>query len=126
MNWLEWTAVIVGGSTVYVYVAFLALCTAKRMQAAAKLRGLKLPWDLRVVCYALLVGGWPADVVYNWTVGNWRFRFQTPWKLTYSSRIQWHVDNLAESANPQKAILWGVLLDAGDPGHTKRLPPVAD
>jgi hypothetical protein len=123
VNWVEWTAVVVASSTVYVYVAFLALCTAKRMRAAAKARGFDLPWDLRLVCYALLIGGAPADVVYNWTVGAWRFKFQKPWKVTYSQRVQWHVDHLEESANPRAAIEWGVLLDAGDPGHTKNLPP---
>lgn len=125
MNWLEWIAVVTTGSTVYVYVAFLALCTAKRMRAAAKARGLKLPVGLRIVCWALYFGGVPADVIYNWTVGNWAFRLQSPWKWTYSARVQWHVDHLAQSKRPGTAVLWGVLLDAGDTGHIENVPPAS-
>jgi hypothetical protein len=120
MNWIEWTIVIIVGSTAYVYIAFMALCTAKRMRAAAKALGRDLPPFLKLVCIVLLITGWPADVIYNWTVGNVTFKFQTPWKLTYSSRVTWQVNHLQESSNPQDAILWEAMLNAGDPLHIKR------
>lgn len=120
MNWFQWGALIVASSTVYVYVAFMALCTAKRMRDDARRGGYKLPRDLVAVCYALYITGVPADVIYNWTVGNWRFkawRFNTPWKWTYTARVQWHLENPTRSTNYQAAELWGRILISGDPGH---------
>lgn len=120
MNWIGWSAVIISCSTAYLYIGFMALCTAKRMRAAAKKHGFDLPWEMKVVCIFVLITAWPTDVIYNWSVGNWRFkfwRFNTPWRITYSSRIQWNMNHLERSNNPSQALRWTILLNAGDDGH---------
>ena len=125
MSWIEWLAIITIGSTVYIYVAYMALCTAIKMQEAARSYGFELPFEMRAVCLVLYVFGVPADWIYNWTIGNVRFRFKTPWKITYSSRIQWHIDNLHRSNRPLTAFKWAIMLNAGQAGHIKRVPAVS-
>jgi hypothetical protein len=103
--------VVVAGSTAWVYIAFFALCTAKRLLKA----GVKLRWGMRGVCYFLLVTGWPADVVFNLFHGYRYFReFRG---VTFSSRIKYYNRHPEKCPDRAEFNYWFAVLETGDPGH---------
>jgi hypothetical protein len=111
--WLLWLLVTVIASTAVVYVAFLALCGARLIQS----KGVELPPDMRLVAHLFIAIGFVADVAFNWTRGALMFReFKG---TTFSSHIQWRVDNGRWDQATQE---WVRLLNAGEPGHIKRVP----
>jgi hypothetical protein len=104
-------------ATFAVYTAFFALSTAKRILAA----GVELGPFERLVCYVLLLVGWPADVVYNAIVGTWMFREWPKWhrlELTFSARVG-RLVNSGDSERRAKALERARMLNAADPGHIK-------
>jgi hypothetical protein len=96
-----------------IYTAFLALCTARAIQA----QGVEIPYLVRVVAAFWLVVGYPADILFNWTVGVYTFREWRGW--TFSSHIQSRVDR---GLWDDKTAMWARFLNAGAPDHIKRLP----
>ena len=88
----------------------MVIVAGKLLRARGLLEG-----ELKGVVAFWLVVGWPCDVLFNWWRGSWMFR-ELPRKLTFSSRIQWHVDHPDESKRPNKAVHWARVLNI-DPGH---------
>jgi hypothetical protein len=93
-----------------VETGFFALATAERVEASS---GIKLTGYRRGIVYIWLLIGWPADVLYNWTIGSLTFR-ELPKELTYSSRV----GRLARAGNV-KAIAEANFLNAAMPGHIR-------
>ena len=92
-----------------VETGFFALASAERVEAS----GIRLTGYRRLIVYIWLLIGWPADVLYNWTVGSIVFR-ELPRELTYSSRV----GRLARAGNP-KAITEANFLNAVMPDHIR-------
>ncbi len=89
---------------------FFVLATAKRIEAA----GLRLSGFRRVVVYAWLLVGVPADALYNWLVGSWFYLRDRPREFMYSS----HVGDLAR-AGDERGLSEAAFLNAALPGHIK-------
>lgn len=96
-----------------IYTAFLALCTARSIEA----RGVEIPRLVRLVAKFWLLVGLPADVVFNWTVGAWTFGEWRGW--TFSSHVQSRVDR---GIWDHETRMWALFLNAGAPLHIKRVP----
>ncbi len=98
-------------TTVFITeTAFMVVVTAKKLREMGLLEG-----ELKWVAGFWLAIGWPCDCLMNWWRGSWMFR-EWPRKKTFSARIQWHVDHLAQSKEPLKALHWGRVLNV-DPEH---------
>jgi hypothetical protein len=115
MSVLLWTLVAIVASPFVVRMAFMGLCTAKRLHAS----GIDLSVVDETVILILFAVGWPADVIYNWTVG-W-YRFGEIRDITYSSRIQWYVRHPDRVPEGTQEIVnyWFEYLNVADPGHIK-------
>lgn len=97
----------------YVYIAFFALCTARRLMKA----GIRLTPGMRLACRIAFVTGWPADVIFNQIQG--RIEFGEFRGLTFTSRIQYYYDH--PSTRTPKFWYWYELLEVADPGHVDRM-----
>ena len=106
---IVWAVLAIAIIAFVVEVGFFALATAERVEAA----GIKLTGYRRLIIYVVLLVGWPADVLYNWSVGTLVFR-ELPRELTYSSRV----GRLARAGNP-KAVAEANFLNAALPGHIR-------
>ena len=115
MSTLFWSAVAILASPFVVRMAFMGLCTAKRLHVS----GIDLSVVDETVILFLFAIGSPADVIYNWTVG-W-YRFGELRGKTYSSRIQWYVRNPTEvpDGTQETVDYWFEYLNVADPGHIK-------
>lgn len=93
-----------------IYTAFLVLCTLRAIQA----RNVELPLGMSAIGELWFIVGIVADVLFNWTWGAWIFR---EWRgTTFSSHVQWRVDN---GRWDQRTQMWVAFLNAGAPGHIK-------
>lgn len=95
----------------YVYTAFFALCTAKRLLKA----GIRLTPGMRMTCRILLVTGWPADVIYNLFQG--RIEFGEFRGVTFSSRIKYYYEHPDQRPDEGDFDYWFTVLETADPGH---------
>lgn len=109
---LIWVAVALVLAALAVHTAFLAMCGAKLILAKVP-----MPWFMRLVIYLWLIVGYPADVIFNWTVGTLMFRELRG--FTFSSHIQDRVDR---GLWDMRTVTWVRVLNAGDPNHIKRVP----
>lgn len=110
---IVWLFSIVVLAIFVIYSAFLVLCGARLILS----QGVELVDGMMIVAKIWLVIGYPADIVYNWTVGAWRFRsgWLPEWRgTTYSSHIQWRVDR---GLWDPVTVHWVRILDGGDKGH---------
>lgn len=100
----------------YTYIAFFALCTAKRLLKA----GIRLTPGMRMTCRLLLLTGWPADVIFNQIQGRLIFG---EWRgVTFTSRIQYYYDNPTKCPSDYETFqYWYQLLEVADPGHVDRI-----
>lgn len=99
----------------YVYTAFFALCTAKRLLKS----GIELRPGMRMTCRVLLITGWPADVLFNQLHGRYLFG---EWRgVTFTSRIQYYYDHPDKCPDQDEYMYWYLLLETADPGHVDRI-----
>jgi hypothetical protein len=116
MNATLWIGVAIIASPFVVRASFMGLCTAKRLYNSE----IKLSLTDWVVILILFAIGYPADWIYNWTVGWWRFG--EIHKFTYSSRIQHYVDTKKFYGDTGKwldIVYWFKYLNVADPGHIR-------
>lgn len=113
MPFIAYLALIPVGSLFIIYTAFLALCTARSIQA----RDIEIPKLVMFVAKFWLFVGLPADVIFNWTVGAWTFGEWRGW--TFSSHVQQRVDR---GTWDHETKMWATFLNAGAPLHIKRVP----
>jgi hypothetical protein len=119
MNTIFWIGVAIIASPFIVRASFMGLCTARRLHDS----GIRLSTTDWIVIAFLFGIGYPADWIYNWTVG-W-LRFGELRKFTYSSRIQYYVDtkkfkNHQDDANKWADVTyWYQYLNVADPGHIR-------
>lgn len=106
-----WAAVAVIGATFWLYIAFFALCTAKKLMQA----GVKLRWGMRGACYFALITGAPADVIFNIVHGT-RY-FGELRGITFSSRIKYYYQHPEKCPNRKEFDYWFSVLETADPGH---------
>lgn len=119
MEALKWLIVAIVAAPFVVRIAFWAMCTAKRLRDS----GIKLSLVDKLSVYIALIAGYPADILYNWTVG-W-VRFGELRKVTYSSRIQYYVSHDTwryDREKQDKVTYWYQYLNVADPGHVKPKP----
>lgn len=110
MIWLILTPLL---ATFVIYTAFLVLCAYKLIEDT----GVEIPVGIKRVATIWYGIGAVADVVYNGTVGFFRF-----WEfrgLTYSEHIQTRVDR---GIWDRQTKLWALFLNAGRKNHIKRVP----
>ena len=106
--------IITAASTFVVYTAFMALSTAKRMLALDA-----LPIEMKLTAYALLVMGYPADILFNLIRGTIIFR-ELPREFLFSSRVQRHYKRIGiDNERYRTAAYWAKVLNAADPGHIR-------
>jgi hypothetical protein len=99
------------GLVLYIYIGFLALCTAKRIRAAK----VWTPPGMTALVVVLVALFYPADVLWNYTFGTLQFRELPKWREWMFS---WRIQRYVKEPTPSKAALrWGSFLDAGDAGH---------
>ena len=96
-----------------IYTAFLVLCTIKAIQA----KGVEMPPGIRRIGWFWYAIGFPADILFNWTVGAYWFKEWRGW--TFSSHIQKRID---DGRKDERTLLWARFLSAGDENHIKRIP----
>jgi hypothetical protein len=106
-----WILGLTFGATFWVYIAFFALCTAKRLLKA----GVRLRPGMKVVCYFLLITGWPADVIFNIIQGSWEFGELRG--ITFTSRIKYYYEYPIERPREGDYEYWFKLLEVADTGH---------
>jgi hypothetical protein len=112
---LIWLLISIVAATFIVETAFMTICTAKRMQKDGVLEE-----EMELVAKFWLIIGTPADIWFNWTRGS-RIFHEFPRELTFSSRVQRHVDKKGKYYD--KAVKWGRILNSGDPDHIHGVPP---
>lgn len=103
--------VAIAACTAWVYTAFFALCTAKRLLKS----GIRLRWGMRWLCRGLVTTGWPADVVFN-VVHGYRY-FGELRGVTFSSRIKYYYQHPDKCPDREEFDYWFSVLETGDPGH---------
>lgn len=113
--WVLWIYVGLAAVVFTVETAFLVVVAGKILRKRGLLEG-----ELKGVVGFWLFVGYPCDILFNWWRGSWMFR-EWPRKWTFSSRIQWHIDNLAKSKEPMKALHWANVLNIDD-GHIDNVP----
>jgi hypothetical protein len=109
---MKWLLLAIVLSPFVVRLSFWALCTAKRLRDS----GIKLSWIDRLIAYVLFAVGYPADFLYNQTIGL--IRFGELRSTLYSGRIQYYVDNATfplNSERGQAVIYWTEYLNICDP-----------
>lgn len=108
-----WATLLVAVATGFIYTAFLALCTYKLIEES----GVEIPLGIKRTAQVWYALGLPADVIYNLTVGRWRFGEFSG--VTYSEHIQNRVDR---GLWDHDTSMWALFLNAGRKGHIKRMP----
>lgn len=103
---------LVAVATGFIYTAFLVLVAYRMIERT----GVEIPVGIKRTAQAWLALGAPADVVYNLTVGRWRFREFSG--VTYSEHIQNRVDR---GLWDHDTATWALFLNAGAKDHIKRL-----
>lgn len=95
----------------YTYIAFFALCTAKKLLKS----GVRLTPGMRMACRIVLFTGYPADIIFNQVQGRIEFG---EWRgTTFTSRIKYYYKHPDECPDPDKFNYWYELLELADPGH---------
>lgn len=82
-------------------------------------RGERIPFVFKGPLYVGGFVGLALDVIFNWPLGLLVF-CEGPRKLTFSARVQWHVDH-SRGEDLERAIWWGEQLNKFDPRHISRL-----
>lgn len=114
-----WVIVALIASPVAVRMGFMGICTAKRLRDS----GLPLSRTDKVAALLCFAIGYPADIIYNLSVG--RLRFGEFRGFTYSSRIQYYIDHdtfMDDASKRRKVVYWYTYLNVADPGHIKAKP----
>jgi hypothetical protein len=113
-----WLAVAVVLTCLVLTLAFFTCMTIQN----AREQNVWMPWWVKAIGRALYYPGALADIAFNQTIAPFLARELHPHGWTFSNRVQWHIDNPADSWH-DGAVGYARFLNFVRRDHIKRVPP---